>query len=197
MAAAAASLKQIVQRALTAEFPNGIGGAGVAPQAVLLRTEDLDSTQTAIQRPAVSLFVHRVDFDKVTRAAFATSPQPDGTPYLPLEMRFLLTPWASNVEHELTLLGTSMLAFESTPILGPDVLDDSGEWELDESLQIVLEDMSTEAIMRMFDSLPADYHLSVPYIARIVKIAVPSTAEGVATSLRHDTSSSVPGRTRR
>lgn len=198
LAAAGASIRQLLQRALAAEFPGGLGGVGgVVPQAVLVRTQDLEGAQPNIQRPGVSLFVHRVDFDKVTRAAFATNTLPDGTPYLPLEMRFLLTPWADNVEDELKVLGAAMLAFEATPILGPDVLDGSGQWELDESLQIVLEDISTEAIMRMFDSLPVDYHLSVAYIARLVRIAVPATAAGLTTSQRHDTLSSIPGRTRR
>jgi hypothetical protein len=37
-------------------------------------------------------------------------------------------------------------------------------------VQLVLEEISTEAIMRTFDSLPTDYRLSIPYIARMVRI---------------------------
>jgi hypothetical protein len=35
---------------------------------------------------------------------------------------------------------------------------------------VIMEEISTEAVMRTFDSLPTDYRLSVPYIARIVRI---------------------------
>jgi hypothetical protein len=30
--------------------------------------------------------------------------------------------------------------------------------------------VSTEALMRTFDSLPTDYRLSVPYIARVLRL---------------------------
>ena len=36
-----------------------------------------------------------------------------------------------------------------------------------ESIQIMLGELSTEEVMRTFDSLPIDYRLSVPYLARI------------------------------
>jgi hypothetical protein len=37
-------------------------------------------------------------------------------------------------------------------------------------VQICLEDLSTEDLMRTFDSLPLDYKLSIPYVARITVI---------------------------
>ena len=39
-----------------------------------------------------------------------------------------------------------------------------------DNVQLVLEDVSTEALMRTFDSLPGDYRLSIPYVARVVRI---------------------------
>jgi hypothetical protein len=35
-------------------------------------------------------------------------------------------------------------------------------------VQVVLEDTPTEWVMRTFDSLPTDFKLSVPYLARVV-----------------------------
>mgnify|MGYP000914636632 FL=1 len=43
-------------------------------------------------------------------------------------------------------------------------------------MQLLLEEISTEALMRTFDSLPSDYRLSVPYLARVVRI---DTAEAL------------------
>ena len=36
--------------------------------------------------------------------------------------------------------------------------------------EILLEDVPTETLMRTFDSLPTDFRLSVPYVARIIRI---------------------------
>jgi hypothetical protein len=132
----------------------------------------------------VSVFVHRVDFDKISRATFAAPPQLNGRTYLPLEMRFLVTPWADNPQDELMLLGAAMRALETTPILSGALLAEPDSWEPDESVQVVLEEISTEAVMRMFDSLPVDYQLSVPYIARLVKLAMPAPQSGLTSSVR-------------
>jgi hypothetical protein len=37
-------------------------------------------------------------------------------------------------------------------------------------VQLVLEDIPTEAMMRTFDSLPTSFRLSVPYIARVIRL---------------------------
>jgi hypothetical protein len=37
-------------------------------------------------------------------------------------------------------------------------------------VQLVLEEITTEAVMRTFDSLPHDYKLSIPYVARVVRL---------------------------
>ena len=47
-----------------------------------------------------------------------------------------------------------------------------------DAVQLLLEEISTEALMRTFDSLPSDYRLSVPYLARVVRI---DTAEAELT----------------
>jgi hypothetical protein len=54
--------------------------------------------------------------------------------------------------------------------MGGPLLDPSGNWAPTETVSLVLEEISTEAVMRTFDSLPTDYRLSIPYIARMVRI---------------------------
>ena len=38
-------------------------------------------------------------------------------------------------------------------------------------MQLYLEDMATDDLMRTFDSLTCDFRLSVPYIARVVVLS--------------------------
>ena len=94
----------------------------------------------------------------------------DGRSHLPLDLYFLLTPWADNAEYELRILGKSMQCIDSNPILNGPLLHPSTEWATNESVQLLIGEISTEAVMRTFDSLPTDYRLSVPYIARIVRL---------------------------
>jgi hypothetical protein len=63
-----------------------------------------------------------------------------------------------------------MQCIENFPILSGPSLDPLTNWATYEAVQICLEDLSTEDVMRTYDSLPVDYKLSVPYVARIVVI---------------------------
>lgn len=141
-------------------------------RAVLVTTNDFEETRsrTAIGSPALSIYLYRVDFNKTMRAAWSAVGSVDGRGHLALDLHFLLTPWAENAEFEHRILGRTMECIEMTPILSGPLLHPSSNWTPNESIQLVLEEISTEAVMRTFDSLPTDYRLSVPYIARIVRI---------------------------
>lgn len=140
--------------------------------AVLVTTEDFESDgdRSALPATGVSVFIYRVDVDAATRAAWSSVGAVEGRSQLPLDLCFLLTPWASNAVHELQILGKAMQCLEDTPILTGPLLDPSGGWAAREAVQIVLGEITTEEVMRTFDSLPRDYKLSVPYIARVVRL---------------------------
>lgn len=146
-------------------------------KAVLVRTADLEpaNIRTAIGSPALSIYVYRVDFNKTLRAAWSAVASQDGRARLPVDVHFLITPWADNAEHELRVLGKAMEALEGTPILSGPLLDPSARWAGHETIQVVMEEITTEAVMRTFDSLPTDYRLSVPYLARVVRLDARST----------------------
>ena len=139
-------------------------------KVLLVDTVDLEKSDLNIGTPALSIFLYRVDFNKVMRAALSAGSLNDGRSHLGLDLHYLITPWAENAEDEHRILGRAMQLLESTPILSGPMLHSSGEWNANESIQLVLEEVSTEAIMRIFDSLPTDYRLSVPYIARIMRL---------------------------
>jgi hypothetical protein len=148
-------------------------------RAVLIKTDDLmpKNVAAAIGPYALSLLLYRVDFNKTMRAAWSAVGSADGKGHLALDLHFLLTPWADNAEHEHMILGRAMQEIEYTPVLSGPLLyspvlpyPDEPETAATESVQLMLEEISTEALMRTFDSLPTDYRLSVPYVARVVRI---------------------------
>lgn len=138
---------------------------------ILARTEDLNTEVVdTITPPALSLFLYRVDFNKTMRAAWSAVGHVDGESHLPLDLHFLLTAWADNAENEYRIVGRAMQCLENTPILTGPMLDPLTDWTTDEAVQVCLEDLTTEDVMRTFDSLPVDYKLSIPYVARVIVI---------------------------
>jgi hypothetical protein len=173
ISAAGRSLQRLLELRFRDEQPVAdANGNPVATSVAIVRTEDLDSDNFAnlVSRPALTLFLYRVDFNKTMRAAWSGVSQNDGRSHLPLDLHFLLTAWADNAENEHLILGRALQAIEDTPILAGPLLMQASDWAPNESLQLVLQDVATDALMRIFDSLPVDYRLSVPYVARVTRI---------------------------
>lgn len=166
IAAAARSL----ERFLNLRFDENEPVAGRNTSAVLVRTDDFTGTSELIVEPALSIFVYRVDFNRTMRSAWSAVGHQEGRARLPLDLYLLLTPWAENADFELRILGRAMGSLDADPILSGPLLDPLGGWEAGEAIQICLADLTTEDLMRTFDSLPIDYKLSVLYVARIITV---------------------------
>lgn len=181
-----AGVGRSIERLLNAAFAEEQPIPGQRTQAVLVRTTDFEpgNVNANIGAPALSIFLYRVDFNKTMRAAWSAVGSQDGLGHLAVDLHLLLSAWADNAEFELRILGRAMQAIETMPILNGPLLDPITEWAPNESVQLVLEDISTEAVMRTFDSLPTDYRLSVPYIARIIRIdSRVATSDEIVTTL--------------
>jgi hypothetical protein len=96
----------------------------------------------------------------------------NGRVHLPLDLHFLLTPWAANAEYEMRILGSAMRCLEEAPVLSGPLLDTThgAEFTPEEAIQIVPGDLGPDGIMRIWDTLDVDYRLSVPYLVRIVRL---------------------------
>ena len=161
-----------IERLLNAAFAEEEPVPGKKTRAVLVRTADFDEQNvgTNIGSPALSVFLYRVETSKVMRPAWSAVGSLDGVPHLALDLHFLLTPWADNAEFEQRILGKAMQCLESTPLLSGPLLHPSANWAVNESVQVIAEDLPPESMLRAFDSLPTDFRLSVPYVARVVRI---------------------------
>jgi hypothetical protein len=169
LAAAGASIEQLINSCF-ASVPEG--DFTRTPKAVLARTEDFDlGKQTGVIKAGIlTIFLYRVEFNKAMRASWSSIGSFDGHAHLPLDLHFLITAWEDHPEGELRMLGRAMQCLEATPILTGPLLAPSGEWAPAEAVQIVLEDVPPDSMFRIFDSLQADFKLSVAYIARVVRV---------------------------
>jgi len=143
-------------------------------KAALVKTDDFDTTNgsSVIQQktPLLSIFLYRVEIDPVMRSSYAAIGSLDGRAHLPLDLHYLLSAWAEAAEFEHDILGSAMTCLETTPILQGPMLHPSSAWQPNEALQIGPEDIGTDQLMRIFDSLEAGYCTSIPYRVRVVRL---------------------------
>ena len=122
----------------------------------------------------VSVFLYRIYHNGTHRIPQATL-GPNGErrmTQLPLDIHFLLTAWARGASLQNTIAGWMMRVLEDTPILQPGILNYKwAAFSPNETVEISLTQLSTEDILRIWDTLIQDkYQLSVPYLARNVRI---------------------------
>lgn len=147
---------------------------GETARAQLIQTEDLDPNSQFLIRPTVSILLYRVDFNKTMRASWSAIGAADGKAHLPVDLHYLFTAWADNADHEHRLIGRAMQIIEELGSLSGPLLHPDGEWLANEAVQLYLEDIATDDLMRTFESLVCDFRLSIPYIARVIVVSTPA-----------------------
>jgi len=166
-----AAVGSSIERYLNLCFEERPPIVGQLTRAQLVRTEDVDGSETPVSRPLLALYLYRVDFNKTMRAAWSGVAHYDGESHLPLDLHFLFIAWAGNADHEYRIIGRTMQCMEETPIFSGPLLDPVTNWSTSDAVQICLEDIPTQDVMHIFDSLPLDYKLSIPYVARVVTLS--------------------------
>ena len=112
------------------------------PRVVIARTEDFarpNDVGSVIEDSTLSIFCNRVDVNRTMRPTWAGVSAQDGLVHLPLDIHFLITPWDSDADGELRLLGAAMQCLEQQPILSGPLLDPGGDWAPGEAVQITYE----------------------------------------------------------
>ncbi|MGJ0506540.1 MAG: DUF4255 domain-containing protein [Methylocystis sp.] len=124
----------------------------------------------------LTLLLYRIDVNRAMRAGFAAVRGGDGKFALALDLFYLLTAWSKSAFDEQLMLGRAMQALaEASPLSGASTIGTigAGRPEVDiEPLSMIIDELSNEAMMRIFDAFPVKYRLSVPYIGRLARICV-------------------------
>jgi hypothetical protein len=119
---------------------------------------------------AVTLYLYRLDIDKHAR----NNPHPDhlkgNVKPLSLCLYYIFIIWADTPLVENTLAAWIMSQMHQHPVLDQSMLSSSGGWQPDDQVYIVPVEMSNEDLMRMWEAMTPSYRLSLPYIARVVRI---------------------------
>ena len=121
----------------------------------------------------VSLFLYRVHFNGTQRSPLTKSA--DGVArrdLMPLDLHFFLTVWGPKPSLQHAVLGWAMRVLEDNSILPASLLNGvrAGVFRDDETVELVAGQLTNEELMRIWDDLAAEYQLSVPYVARVLRI---------------------------
>ena len=123
----------------------------------------------------VSLLLYRIFQDGTNRTPPGRM-QPNGQRgpnKLPLELHFLLTAWAKTASLQHELAGWMMRTLEDNAVLYPSLLNSykPDVFYPDETVEVALAQLSTEDLFDIWDVIIRHvYQLSVPYVARVVRI---------------------------
>ena len=152
------------------------------PTAIELETLET-GVNPLLTKPAISVYCYKVTVDRETRPAWSAVAAADGLPRIPLKMHLLIAAYANSGEEELRWLGLAAQMLETESVLAGPMLDAAGEWQPDEIITIVPDELALDSVSEAFQALSTNYRLSMVYIARVVCIqgSRQPTAERVAT----------------
>ena len=108
-------------------------------------------------------------------------------PPLPLDLYYLLSPWAANADTQQRLLGWTMRTLDDTPILpvallnADDASPDAQTFYPDEAVEIVYDPLSLQDLASLWEIVKPRTQAGATYVARMV--AIESTVELVEAGL--------------
>jgi hypothetical protein len=150
----------------------------------LYQASDFRKPQDGI---GVSIFLYRIGVNH-TRRNIPPRRTPDGKrtrPPLPLDLFFMLTPWAPNADISYRLLGWAMRVMDDTPILPAAMVNavDSGSNTLrpDETLEIVFDPLSLQDLNCLYEVMDPKIQPVATYAVR--RVDLESTVEVVEGDL--------------
>jgi hypothetical protein len=141
----------------------------------------------AFQQPpssnTLALWLYRISIDPTVPGGFVR-PQLSGAqgrvPEIPVMLHFLMIAIADSALAENSLMGWGFQQLAVTPIIGADRLAAQAlaltgqtlDWDDADDVQVATEELTREELMRIWDTLPMKYRLTVPYVARGLRVTL-------------------------
>lgn len=94
-------------------------------------------------------------------------------PSLPVDIRYLLIPWAQKADTQQLLLTWSVRVLEDMSILPASVLNHYGEGDIfrsDEAVELVWEPLALQELVNIWDAFKPNFQISVSYVVRMLEI---------------------------
>jgi hypothetical protein len=131
----------------------------------------------------LALWLYRIGIDPTVPGGYVRMlPGSAGgqVPEVPVMLHFLMIAIADSAVAENSLMGWGFQQLATTPIIGADRLQAQTlalpgqmlDWDDCDEVQVATEELTREEMMRIWDTLPMKYSLTVPYVARGLRMAL-------------------------
>jgi hypothetical protein len=143
----------------------------VSAANIFVATPDDFTTLNPPSQPTITVFLYRVGVNSEMRnSPRRTLPQGRTTrPLLPLELHYLITPWARETRDEYRVVGRILQALYDAAEIGPADLQ-GGSWSASDSVQLILQSLPVEEHFSIWETTDLSYRLSLTYMARVVGV---------------------------
>jgi hypothetical protein len=152
-------------------FPTGVAKPDctfvMASIGGLRATQQAPANETSVR---VVFLLYRASMNEHLRNAGRVTATGARTVPLSVDLHYLVSFWTQSAENEQLLLAWTLRQLHDVPVIDSSILNRDARWTPDEVIQVIPEEISTEALMRIWDTLEPDYRLSLSYIARVVRI---------------------------
>jgi hypothetical protein len=126
---------------------------------------------------SLTLFLYRITLDEYLRNRRRVNDPSDAETPLSIDLHYLLTAWADNPLAEQTVITWAMREMQMHPVLDSSSLSPEADWDPSDMIQLIPAEITSDEMMRIWDLLRPKYRLSVPYIARVIRIDVDRAEE--------------------
>lgn len=157
---------------LVSLLQQGIPSGMVDPTRITIATPDQFTDLRDPAQPNVTIFLYRIAVNPQLRNAPRRNIGAGKTtrPLLPVELSFLITPWAKDTKDELRIAGRILQTlYDHAELAAADLAGTS--WDQDDTVQLILESLPLEDHYRIWDAGEVPYRLSLIYTARVIGIA--------------------------
>jgi hypothetical protein len=144
----------------------------------LLASGELDDPQDAVISPTVSLYLFRITMNEHMRNVRRVNKFMNMEVPLSVDLHYLLSVWSDSAGDEQILMAWAMQELYLHPVLDASFLSSDAAWQPEDVIQVIPAELSTEEMTRIWSVLQPNYHLSVAYIARVLRIDSQTIPEG-------------------
>ena len=173
------AIADMLQEAL----PTELSGPAVGASVQLLGSAQLNST---VSNNTLVLYLYRISVDPTMVGGYLRTKPGAGarTPEISVMLHFLMFTIADTAVNEISLMGWGFQQMAVTPMIGADRLAAQGlvglatppaptiAWDESDSVQVATEELTREELMRIWDTLPAKYRPTVPFVARGLRLTL-------------------------
>jgi hypothetical protein len=176
--AAVQGVMAAIESMLAERFPQELKNTPVNASVQLFGSQAFK--QTSISN-TLALYLYRISIDPTVPGGYVRAlPGRPGGPVaeIPLMLHFLMIAIADTALAENSLMGWGFQQLAINPIIGADRMAAQAlalpgqaiNWDDADDVQVATEELTREELMRIWDTLPLKYSLTVPYVARGLRV---------------------------